>query len=344
MVFNSAMSYIKSVAAATLIILIVPLAAPVSAEVLPPEEGRYTGPCMGERGFKNTWFDRTHSYLTSMLCQPSVWFDDFFGQHRAGEDWPGSLVRWKVSTRLDEQEKPVYRSEFNASFRLPKMDQRMKLVIASETRDDQTSSQPDDDPYDLEAPPGINDGEDSQTTAGLRYYITDSRKVRLNLGAGIKLENPVQPYLRVRLRYTEPLGSSTLLRLTPSIIWLTEDGINRSLRIDLERRMSENVLIRASQSLVRKELEPGISWGTVLSLYDRLSPVTVLALEAAATGTNHPDYRVERYRLAARLRSNFLREWLFLELEPEYYWPRDTLGEYHLFRAITFRLEVQFYS
>ena len=338
------MSFIKSFAAATLIIFIFLMAAPVSAEILPPEEGRYIGPCMGERGFKNTWFDRTHSYLTSMLCQPSVWFDDFFGQHRAGEDWPGSLVRWKTSIRFDEQGKPLYRSEFNASFRLPKMDKKTKLVITSETRDDQTSSQPDDDPYDLETTSGISADEDKQTTVGLRYYLTDTRKARLNLGAGIKLENPVQPYLRVRMRYTEPLGSSTLLRLTPSIIWLTEDGINRSLRLDLERRMSENVLIRASQSIVRKEMQPGVMWGTVLKLYDRLSPVTVVALEAAAKGTNHPDYRVERYRLATRLRSNFLRKWLFLELEPEYYWPRDTLGEYHLFRAITFRMEVQFYS
>jgi hypothetical protein len=53
---------------------------------------------------------------------------------------------------------------------------------------------------------------------------------------------------------------------------------------------------------------------------------------------------VERYRLSTRLRSNFLRDWLFLEVEPEYYWPRDALGEYHLFKAITFSLEMQFYS
>jgi hypothetical protein len=279
-----------------------------------------------------------------MLCQPSVWFDGFFGKHRAGEDWAGSLVRWQGSVRLDEQEKVVYRSEFNAAFHLPKMNKKTKLVITSESRDDQTNSHPDDDPYDLELPPGSSATDDRQTTAGLRYYLTDTRKVRLNIGAGIKLGDPVQPYLRVRLRYTEPLGNSTLIRFTPAVIWLREDGLNRSVRIDLEQRISENLLARASQSFVRKELEPGVLWGTVLTLYDRLSDVTVLAFEAAATGTTHPDSRVERYRLSTRLRSNFLRDWLFLEVEPEYYWPRDAMGEYHLFKAITFRLEMQFYS
>jgi hypothetical protein len=315
-----------------------------SAETLPPEEGRYTGPCMGEEAFSRTWLDRTHSYLTSMLCQPSVWFDGYFGQHRAGEDLAGSLVSWEGSVRLDERENVAYRSEFNASVRLPKMSKKVKLVITSETRDDQTNSHPDNDPYDLGPPPGLSSNEGNKTTAGLRFYLTDTRKVRLNVGAGLKLSNPVQPYVRFRLRYTEPLSSSTLLRLTPTVIWLKEDGINRSIRLDLEHRIGENVLVRASQSFVREELEPGILWGTVLTLYDRISTNTVLAFEAGATGKTHPNNHVERYRLATRIRSNFFRDWLFLELEPEYYWPLDELDEYHLFRAITFRLEMQFYS
>jgi len=313
-------------------------------EVLPPEEGRYTGPCMGEKGFEQTWFDRTHSYLTAILCQPSVWFDDFFGQQRAGEDWPGSLIRWRGSIRFDEKEGTAFRSAFDASFRLPKMDRKFKLVVQSESRDDPTNTHPDNDPYDLEQPLGPAGTEDRQTTAGLRYYIKDTRKFRLSAGGGLKMGNPVQPYVRLRLRYTEPLGTSTLLRLTPAVIWLKEEGINRSFRIDLEQRMSEDILVRASQSLVRKELTPGILWGSVLTLYDRLTKVTVVALEAGATGTTDSGFRVERYRLATRLRSNFLRKWLFLEVEPEYYWPRDELGDYHLFRAISFNLEMQFYS
>jgi hypothetical protein len=108
--------------------------------------------------------------------------------------------------------------------------------------------------------------------------------------------------------------------------------------------LSENILVGASQSLAREELVPGVQWGRTLSFYDRLSHVTVLALQVGAIGNTYPEDHVERYRVAMRLRSNFLREWLFLEAEPEYYWPRDDAGEYHLYRAITFRVEMQFYS
>jgi len=300
---------------------------------------------MGEAAFEQTWFDQTHSYLTQILCQPSVWFDGFFGQHRAGEDWAGSLVRWQGAYRIDEKDGKSYRPEFSADFRLPKMDKKLKLVITSQGRDDRTSSFPDKDPYDLgtSADPDTATRND-KTTAGLRYHLTDTRKTRLSLGAGLKLGNPVQPYVRLRLGYTEPLGSSTLLRLTPSAIWIKGEGTNRSLRVELEERLSENALIRASQSLVHKQLESGVQWGTALTLFERLSHVTVLAVEAGARGNTQPSNRVERYRLSTRLRSNFLREWLFLEVEPEHYWPRDDQGEYHLFKAITFRLEMQFYS
>jgi hypothetical protein len=334
------MNYIKPTSAAILLLLVLIPAVPVSAEVLPPEEGRYTGPCMGEEAFERTWFDRTHSYLTSILCQPSVWFDGFFGQRRAGEDWAGSLIRWQNSIRFDEQEETEFRSEFRAQFRLPNMSKKVKLIVTSENRDDQSSSHPDEDPYDL----GPGAGEDSRTTAGLRYYLTDTRKVRLNLGTGLKLGDPVQAYVRARLLYTESLGRSTLLRMTPSVILLSEEGINRSLRVDIEERISENVLVRVSQSFAREELTPGVQWGSGITLFDRLSSVTVLALEAGITGNTHPDDRIERYRLATRLRSNFLRNWLFFEVEPEYYWPRDDQGEYHLIRAVTFSMEMQFFS
>ena len=313
-------------------------------QTLPPEERNYTGPCMGEEAFHRTWFDRTHEYLTSMLCQPSVWFDNFFGQHRAGEDWAGSLIQWEGSVRFDEQEETEYRSKFSASFRLPKMNKKMKLVITSGAQSDSAENQSDGDNSVTDPSSGFSANEENRTTAGFRYYLTDTQKVRLNIGAGLKFGDPVQPYLRVRLRYFEPLGRSTLLRLTPTFVWLTEDGFNRSLRIDLDQRMSENVLIRASQSFVREEVKAGIQWGTLLTLYDRLSTVTVLALDAGARGNTYPGNRVERYRVATRLRSNFIRKWLFLEVEPEYYWPRDDAGDYHLYRAVTFKLEMQFFS
>ncbi len=315
-----------------------------SDEPLPPEKGRYTGPCMGEEAFPDAWLDRAHNYITRTLCQPAAWFDGFFGEHRAGEDWPGSLVRWRGGYRIDQAEDHSYRSEIDAGFRLPRMSERFKLTITSKSGDDKGTDQADADPFDPAAPSQDGAAGDRRTTAGLRYSLLEARRVSLSLGGGVKFSDPPDPYVRFRLRVTEPLGEAALVRITPSVIWYRDEGLTRSLRLDVERRLGENILLRGTQSFLRKEQEPGVLWGTSLTLYDRLTPRTSVQLSASAVGTTHPDNRVERYRLATRLRQNVLRRWLFLEIEPELYWPRDEEGRYRRYRAITFLLEMQFYS
>ena len=328
-----------------LVFLILPaLPSLASDEPLPPEKGRYTGPCMGEEAFPDAWLDRAHSYITRTLCQPAAWFDGFFGEHRAGEDWPGSLVRWRGGYRIDQAEDHSYRSEIDAAFRLPRMNERFKLTITSQSGNDTGADQSDRDPFDPAIPSSDGVPGERRTTAGLRYSLVDARKVSLSLGGGVRFNNPPDPYVRLRLRVTEPLGQAALIRVTPSVLQYRDAGLNRSLRVDLERRFGENLLLRGSQSFLRKELEQGVLWGTSLTLYARLSPKTSIQVSTSAVGTTHPGNRVERYRLATRLRQNVLRRWLFLEIEPELYWPRDEEGRYRRYRAITFLLEMQFFS
>ncbi len=81
-----------------------------------------------------------------------------------------------------------------------------------------------------------------------------------------------------------------------------------------------------------------------MSLFDRLSPTVVAGLEGSARGETFPKNDVRRYRLVARVRTNFLRPWLFLEAAPELYWPREESGKFTRQRATTLRLEIQFFS
>ena len=84
--------------------------------------------------------------------------------------------------------------------------------------------------------------------------------------------------------------------------------------------------------------------GHTAALLERLSSKTVLNLKAGATGETQPFVRTERYRLALRVRKNVFRPWFFVEVEPELYWPRDEEGDYRKYNALTFRIEMQFFS
>ncbi|MDF1536061.1 MAG: hypothetical protein P1S46_06095 [bacterium] len=305
--------------------------------------GDSMGACMGEEGFETAWLDRIHSYITRTLCQPSVWFDNFFGEQRSGEEWPGSLVRWRSSFRRDEKEGDLFGSGVSASLRLPKMSQKFRLIITSQDNDLDAPGHPGEDPFLQDTDPGVT-ADTKRSAAGLRYDLSDTRRARLHLGAGFRLTDTVEPYVRLRLRVTEPLSSHTLVRLTPAVVWFRDEGINQSFRIDFDWRLGESALARATEAALWKEVEPGVQWGSALSLFDRLGPTVVAGIEGSAEGNTYPKNDVARYRLVTRIRSNFIRPWLFLEAAPELYWPRDDTGRYRRYKATTLRIEVQFFS
>lgn len=327
----------------TLLYVLLCVAGPLqAAEIVPP--GKATGPCMGEKGFGDAWLDRTHSYINTLVCQPSVWFDNFFGEQRSEEDWAGSLVRVSSYYRFDEDgEEEGAGTEVSASLRLPRMSRKLKLVITSDRQEDHITTYPDEDPYDQDGELAGAE-ERGRSTAGLRLYMTDTKRVRLNLGIGARLKDRLEPYFRIRLRVTELITRRSLIRLTPALVWFGDEGINQSFRIDLERRLGEDLMIRATESALWKEAEPGVGWGVALSLFDRITPNLVAVVEGSAKGNTYPKNDVQRYRFLTRFRSNFLRPWLFFEAAPELYWPRDEFGNYRKKKATTVKVEVQFFS
>lgn len=85
-----------------------------------------------------------------------------------------------------------------------------------------------------------------------------------------------------------------------------------------------------------------MEWATELSLLRELSPRSAITFGGGLAGHTRPDALVDTYRVFTRYRRNFLRPWLFCELEPEITWPRDAAGAYTSAYAFTFRIEVVF--
>ncbi|HSH27895.1 MAG TPA: hypothetical protein VK972_09060, partial [Wenzhouxiangella sp.] len=62
-----------------------------------------------------------------------------------------------------------------------------------------------------------------------------------------------------------------------------------------------------------------------------------------ARGYTEPRFETEEYFVALRFRRQFLRHWLYYEVQPEHAWPKDfDTGERRSDWRITFTLEIQF--
>lgn len=304
------------------------------------EPGAASDPCMGEPGYRDSWLDRTHAYLTRKLCEPAVWFDDFFGDERAGQEGrAGSFVRWRNSAIWTEGDGLEYRVGVSANVRLPRIERRLRLIVEGETRNDPTAVLPDA-PVD----PGFElDPEVSRFNVGLRYDLRDRPRYKLSLGAGIRVRAPVDPYGRVRFRYTHPMGNVSLLRLIQTGLWRREEGFSETTQIELERLLFESTLLRWANSGTYGETTDGLNWASQLSLLHQYSERTAVSLDVGASGVTEPACVVSNYRVGSRFRQNVFRKWLFYELEPSVSWPKDVLNnERNTTYAIIFTLEFQF--
>ncbi|HEY7528218.1 MAG TPA: hypothetical protein VH660_03635, partial [Candidatus Deferrimicrobiaceae bacterium] len=177
--------------------------------------------------------EQAHAYLQRSILERVVWFDEFFGNVKTEDArQPEYLLRWRNSVRWEEGGNFIYRTSVRASLRLPKISDRLHLVVSGENEAEPSPGLPDD--------PG-NPGFD-RTLANTRLVNTELRyglirrpAIDLFLGAGIRVTLPVESFVRGRFQYTHRLGESSLARFAETVFWKNEDGLGETTEITLER-------------------------------------------------------------------------------------------------------------
>jgi hypothetical protein len=290
--------------------------------------------CRDEQGRPESWLDRTHAYLSRKLCEPAAWFDGFFGDPRAVEETSvGSFFRIRNSLIWDDSEGWGHDARVSANFSLPRVSDRVRLLIASDES--------------VEGDQGFADvqrDEDEQTRLGLRFLLTETGRTQFDLDGTVKVNTSgLNPRVRVRGRHTWGLTESTLARFTQTGFWEREDGFGTISRADWEWLPNPLTLVRLTGRGTFSEASDGVEWRTGLIGFRQLDRKTAIRSELGAFGYTRPEYRAEEIFVNFRFRRAFLRDWLFYELQPEYAWPYDEeRGERRSDLRLILTLEIQF--
>jgi len=287
----------------------------------------------------NGWVDRTHSRVERDLFETVVWFDRFFGDQRMEvTESPESFLRWMNDFRWDEEERFSFRSTIRASVRLPRLKKRWKLVFSGETRGDPNAVTPEDP-----GNPGLDVGSRVRTgSTELVYDLLRTPRTALDVGAGIRVKIPPDAFFRTRFQHARPIAFKTLGRFTATAFWDARDGFGESNQLDLERWLALPTLLRWSNSFTIAEKSNGWTWGTDLSLLQKLSPKSAITVAGGVSGSTRPAWIAQDYRVLARFRRNVYRKWLFLEGEPDVHWPRKEDGSRKPVWGATLRVEILF--
>lgn len=290
--------------------------------------------CRDDQDRPESWMDRSHSYLSQRLCEPAAWFDGFFGDPRSFEETTvGTFVRVRNALQWDESEGWSYGLRVRANVLLPRVSERVRLLV---TRDDDLSGEFRDGP--------AADDADDRTRLGLRFIASEQARSQLDFDGTVRISGSgLNPRLRTRYRYVQGLSSNTLGRATQSVFWERDEGFGTTSRLDWEWLPDRDRLVRWTGEGTYSQDSDGIDWRTSLTAFRQLSPRTAIRSEVGAFGFTDPSFEAEEYFVAFRYRRQFLRNWLFYELQPEHAWPLDLdTGQRRSDWRFTFTVEIQF--
>src|SRR3990170_4578670 len=123
-----------------------PAPQPEAKTAAPEAPGPQSDPCAAAEVSGETWLDQTHDYVNRKLCQPAVWFDDFFGDDRVLENVrPTLLINLRNSVRWTEGQGFDLINDYRLQYRLPQMQKMLrkaKLSIVVGSPADKSATQP----------------------------------------------------------------------------------------------------------------------------------------------------------------------------------------------------------
>jgi hypothetical protein len=269
------------------------------------------GACAGGAAVPaETWVDDSYEYVTSRTDALAVWLDSFFGTVTSDMESADSVLRLRTDFEWDEEDGEDYKVRLRGKVDLPRLDERLSLVFSEE---------------DEEREEVIPNSAGHDDDVGLQYRVRERQSSRLWFTVGTNASLDFKSSLRYK--YVEPIGDDWRVQFSERLYFKEGDGFGTITRGDLDYLISRDRIVRWTNQAEYGEETDGTEWGTRLSYQLRLSEKDALSYFGAIAGETDPEYLTQSYALGVRYRRNFLRPWIFLEVEPSYAWRRESVEE-----------------
>ena len=273
------------------------------------------------------WVDTSHRYATNSAQALAQWMDDFFGAPVRDAERADTFVRMILVDDWDQRDKHDFKFRLRGQLSLPKISERVDLFFSGE-----------------EAEQTLTEEERAQENdIGVRFNFRDSKRTRIDATISARSGPALLP--GVRFRYQQPITDNSWARFTQRLQYHTADGYRSLTNFDFNRKLDERSLLRWGGRLRYREDNEFWDWNTGLSyrrwLEDHEDFPSALEYYVALSGRDDPRSFNTNYRVGMLYRRQFFRKYLFLEVEPNYNWRRDTFEEDREgVLGIVFRLEV----
>jgi hypothetical protein len=286
---------------------------------------------------KPTGVDQAQQVMSRSVNQAAKWLDSFFLDERYTAEEAYTRIRLTPSVFLEEGESADYKFRVNAKLKVPKLSKKLKLIIASDSDDNQEGFRDD-------ALPGSPASSSDVGNIGLQYFFREKSKLNVSLSTGIKLldENGVDVFIGPRLRKTVVLGEDgdTQLRFTERVRWYTDIGWESVTDFDVEKILPGDLFFRGTVKGRWREEDEGYRYELSPSISKQLQRKAAIEYQWYTTFVTEPKHRLEQTTIRLRYRQQKWRKWLFFEINPQLAFVND--DNFKSTPGIEFRIEAFF--
>ncbi|MGE0467127.1 MAG: hypothetical protein AB7P44_11860 [Steroidobacteraceae bacterium] len=310
----------RSLLATLALILMLPAAAQDASPIAAPPpaaDARAANGCRGEPLPDARGLDTMRAGLQRGVCSTARFVDRLFGgEHEYAEIEDETNGRASLTLGWNEQDEFEVDTRFRASVQLPAINERFNATIGRASRDEYVA--------DEQAAVGpvvgaFSDDEPAEWFAGVGYRVFRDRDSRFDLGAGLKLESPLNPYANARFRHYVYFNDELLLTMRTTGFVENDEGFGITQAFDLDRVLGPDYLLRFGNSVRLSEETDGVRWRSRLALYQAIDYRRAMRYELSVRGETdgtQPDL----YGLRVTHRRSVLRDWLFIEYGGVLFW------------------------
>jgi len=296
-----------------------------------------------EKPESDLWLDQTQAYISESVCSSAIWFDRFFANERDEAESVNRYIRLTTTAGYRKVEGFDTNIRLNGRIEFPNVEKKLHLLLQSEHDKDAMDvlSQGNQSTHLLN-----KNNSNKSNTVGLRWDVSQKSRSAFSMNAGLRFNKTINLRLQGRYRYTYPLEEDSLVRLTQSVFWEGSEGVGENTRVDVEKLLAPQTLLRFSQNLGVSEVSKGKEWLSEIALFHHFTKEQAGALTFWLSGATKPTDNIsglEETGFSVRYRQSFYRPWLFFEIEPHYRWVRKEFARnYQPSPGIVARVEIQF--
>lgn len=198
--------------------------------------------CAQERPADATVLERVRRRLTMTTCASSAWLDGLFGNQFRYEDYRATYGSVSAGGLWSDYDGFDPRLRFRVRLQLPQWDERISAFAGRVGEEDYIS----DTEGDFEALPTRQFGnlEDESVLVGLGYSSPERTGNDFDLGVGVRVDLPLDPYARARYEIVRAFAEHYVFTARETVFWQNSEGLGTTTRLYLDRAISDALLLR----------------------------------------------------------------------------------------------------